>query len=927
MVETEAATNPSERLKVFVSYSRTDLDFADQLVLALEDKGFEALVDRHDIDAAEKWKDRLGTLIASCDTVVFVLSEKSAGSPICAWEVEEAALLGKRIIPVVPHDPAGVAPPPQLGELNYIHFFRHPNVPGSGFYDGVQKLDRALRVNLGWLRRQTAYAERADEWRAQTGAARRPEDHLLRASALEEAEAWLASAPKNATVSPLVREYIVASQEAETRRKAETAANIAERERALKTARIATLIGGGVAFALIVLAVGLSAMAVTASREAGRNRAAVFAGEAEARMGQAKYAEAMLMALGGDPAGARNQIATLDFSGAGYPAASSALALAMTQNRFVRLFPDYSQGDGIEAVFSPDDTKILTYPEGNGDSASDEARIFTIEGRELGRLALGEAFDVATVPGPGWRILVASRTGVRLWDVEARRQLGVLSTTYTHSVTVSADGRRALTFGDDSMEVWDIQTSVLVRSFPGAVWTGGELSGDGSQILMSTPQEATLRNVDTGQITDTIATYSTNALALSSGGERVLVASIERRRVFLGDRNSTPRTFTAEVEDAHFLGDGRVLLGLFSSGRVALWTPQSGASEEFSVAAVSAWPLVVSHNGRHALAHGSQGLLLLNLEPRAPDVIDPRARRIDYGWSSDNGRNYGSAVFSGDGARLWVRSAEGSRVQNAETGALAYALEGTTLAAFSADGRRIVTLSGERTIVLRDAADGRQLNSVQVPDQVTTLAFAGDDVLIGSQFVRSWRPVTGRLEQLLNSETYVRSMAFQPERNLLLAGTDAGAQLWDLRSRNRLHLLAPGAEIGAVALSRDGRLAATADHSWDSWTPTEGRTWKIVLWDLASGRRLQVFGLPPAGIYPPRPVSLAISGDRLMAGMSNGAALSFALHPIVWEDAPTRVRMACATLRALGMTEYTVEDLQRFPILQNEARNPCSAVH
>jgi len=40
------------------------LAFADQLVLALEDKGFDALLDRHDIDAAEKWKDRLGALLS-----------------------------------------------------------------------------------------------------------------------------------------------------------------------------------------------------------------------------------------------------------------------------------------------------------------------------------------------------------------------------------------------------------------------------------------------------------------------------------------------------------------------------------------------------------------------------------------------------------------------------------------------------------------------------------------------------------------------------------------------------------------------------------------------------------------------------------------------------------------------------------------------
>jgi hypothetical protein len=36
-------------LKVFVSYSRADEGFADHLVLALEDKGFDRILDRHDI--------------------------------------------------------------------------------------------------------------------------------------------------------------------------------------------------------------------------------------------------------------------------------------------------------------------------------------------------------------------------------------------------------------------------------------------------------------------------------------------------------------------------------------------------------------------------------------------------------------------------------------------------------------------------------------------------------------------------------------------------------------------------------------------------------------------------------------------------------------------------------------------------------------
>jgi TIR domain len=87
------------KLRVFISYSRDDLHFADQLNAALNAWGFECVID-HSISGGEEWKRRLGNLIREADTVVFVLSQASARSETCAWEVEEATRLGKRILPL-----------------------------------------------------------------------------------------------------------------------------------------------------------------------------------------------------------------------------------------------------------------------------------------------------------------------------------------------------------------------------------------------------------------------------------------------------------------------------------------------------------------------------------------------------------------------------------------------------------------------------------------------------------------------------------------------------------------------------------------------------------------------------------------------------------------------------------------------------------
>ena len=91
----------ADRFRVFVSYSRADATFADEIEAGLEyDGGFDVLLDRNDIHEGEEWKTRLGALIAQADTVVFILSRKSAASPICQWEVEQARGLSKRIIPI-----------------------------------------------------------------------------------------------------------------------------------------------------------------------------------------------------------------------------------------------------------------------------------------------------------------------------------------------------------------------------------------------------------------------------------------------------------------------------------------------------------------------------------------------------------------------------------------------------------------------------------------------------------------------------------------------------------------------------------------------------------------------------------------------------------------------------------------------------------
>jgi tetratricopeptide (TPR) repeat protein len=204
-----------DKLNVFISYSRDDLDFADQLDATLRLAGYETTLDRHGIRAGELWETRLGEMIRDADTVVFVLSPSSAASKVCAWEVEEATRLGKRIIPVVCRPLGGESPPPSLAALNYIFFYSEPRKSGTGFAPGLFDLAAALNTDLDWLREHTRLLQRATEW--ETGG--RPSIRLLSGRDIEAAKAWAARQPKDAPApTALHLEFFRASEEEEGRR-------------------------------------------------------------------------------------------------------------------------------------------------------------------------------------------------------------------------------------------------------------------------------------------------------------------------------------------------------------------------------------------------------------------------------------------------------------------------------------------------------------------------------------------------------------------------------------------------------------------------------------------------------------------------------------------------------------------------------------
>jgi len=490
----------SGKLNVFISYSRDDLAFADQLRAALLGLDFGVTIDRESIAGGEDWKKRLGVLIRDADTIVFVLSPTSARSPICAWEVKEAVSLGKRVIPILCRPLDDVAPPPELAELNYTYFYAEPKFPGSGFGTGLAKLVTALNTDPDWLREHTRYLRLAKEWE-EVG---KPSDRrLLSAADIALAKQWIADRPdKAAPPTALQVDFIRASEDEDKRRKsaeaerlkeiadARTREAVAQKQAAEQARRVAqrTLAGLAAAIVLAVVAVGFAcfayeqsqtALQATATAEIERNNALDATKKANAERDRALLQESRALAIlaqeasaqkaggtGDQPTAMLLALEALPEPGFGdrdpgqhrprVQAAAAALHQAWLRNR-ERALAGHT-GAVFSAAFSPDGMHVVTA------SQDKTARVWDLRQKQPSFVALEghQHWVVSAAFSPdGTHVVTASWDNTaRVWDLRQKQPSFVALEGHqdgVNSAAFSPDGTHVVTASrDNTARVWPV---------------------------------------------------------------------------------------------------------------------------------------------------------------------------------------------------------------------------------------------------------------------------------------------------------------------------------------------------------------------------------------------------------------------------------------------------------------------------------------
>ncbi len=461
-----------DQAKVFLSYSRKDRERAARVADALRARQFGVFRDTDDILPTEEWRTRLEELIEEADTIVFLLSPHSAASEVCAWEVELAASLNKRIAPIVIEDVEGSAIPPLLARLNFIFCTER-----DPFEDAVDTLSSALSTDIEWIREHTRLAALARRWKA----AMEPARLLLRGQDVADAEGWRDRRPKDA---PEVTQ--------------DQAAFISDSRRAAGR-RQRTWITGSLAVAL-----GAAALAVFAwfqSVEADRQRAAAdiqrvvaeenaaeaqrqrdaaeaarieavternaallnesrfLAGMSAQMLSEGRAAEALALAYEALPHD--SDTATRPLS----PEALRALREARLQLREAARLHD--QPGVTLAVFSPNGYALAT-ADATGRvivrRAEDGAVISRIEGH--GTMIADMVFG----SNDGFMLTAATDFTPRFWNAATGEKLADVGglDTFTQAVAVSDDLTRIAAGGfGGAVMIWDASTGATVRSITG----------------------------------------------------------------------------------------------------------------------------------------------------------------------------------------------------------------------------------------------------------------------------------------------------------------------------------------------------------------------------------------------------------------------------------------------------------------------------
>jgi WD40 repeat protein len=465
---------------------------------------------------------------------------------------------------------------------------------------------------------------------------------------------------------------------------------------------------------------------------------------------------------------------------------------------------------------------------------------------------------------------------------ESREQNQVHPESTPISVAYSPDGKRIVSNGAETVQIWDASTGKAIGkpftrlkldSYRHPDGKSVAFSPDGKRIV-SGGFDKTVRiwDASTGEAIGKPFTSHEDimSVAFSPDGKYIVSGGIGTVRILdasTGEAIGKPLDPSGTSGSLAFSPDGKRILGA-ASGVIQIWNAATGEA--------IGKPFGYDYSVNPIMA----GITSVAYSPDGKRIVSGSYDKTVRIWDASTGEAIGkpftghgdivkSVAFSPDGKYIVSGSHDKTvRIWDASTGeAIGKPFTGhgkeVISVAFSPDGKHVVSSSFDGTVRVWDATSKETIGKLlSLSNSVDSVAFSPDGksiVSVDGSIVRVWNVRTGQpISKPMLPESNIISIAFSPDGKRIVSGTNR-IQIWNASTGEAIGkpFTGHGDTIISVAFSPDGKRIISGSRD---------RTVRI--WDISTR---QLIG-KPFTVHGDWVNSIAFSPDGKRIASSNSDA-------------------------------------------------------
>jgi WD40 repeat protein len=815
----------------FISYSRKNKPFVQQLANALKTAGREIWVDWEGIPLSSEWWKEIESGIEHANTFIFIITPESLQSEVCGQEIEHALKRGKRIVPIIQNDNlTDCTVHPTIAALNWIYFREQDN-----FDKSLLDLLNTLNTDLEHLHTHTRLLNRALEWDKQG----RDKSFLLVGRDLQAAQQWLGTHfvhdPKPLSLQV---EYIVNSEQVK----------IARQKRifiAIVTSFIITLF-------LAVFAEYQRRDAVNAKNEADKSHVVALSSLGKARLLKDDQLGSLLASV--EAAKKMQQLAPVLAAEPSNPQKTkreNELDKVVSTTLHEALYANYERNrlEGhadtvLKVAFNPTKNQIASV------SHDGSLRLWQRDGTLKKTLEFPGSpqniifsVDFST---DGEKLLIGMRTGwVYVYDSEGQELLRLNHGASVHTALFSVDGRYIFSGGKDyAIKVWELATQKMLREFQGHQGTIEDLSisRDG-RWLASASSDGMIGIWDLSDLAD-LSKPKQVVQMLRGHEDRVYGVSFNKDSTLLvsGSADNSIKLWKNEkpaqnpnawvlfskqealstahsnwVYSVRFSPQEDIFASASADGMVKVWNHDGTLLKTFRGHTAAVQGLNFSPDGKKiATASSDNSVKIFNLGRHIVEILQGHSASLkDVTYSPD-----GTLIASTGSDKtviLWDKAGLVKRRIRYNSGlrTIDFSPDGKLLVGAGYDNKIVIWANTENAesedvgkitpVIHAWAAHAAALKSVRFSKDGKYILSASAD-----KTLRLWDTSGNLLRQFTGHTEVVNDANFSPDsQRIVSSGADSTARVWDIQG-NLLYTFTHNNWVNRANFSADGKLLVTA---------------------------------------------------------------------------------------------------------------------